>query len=1444
MPDASLLQASFLGGEWSPFAQGRVDHPQYRSAMSTCLNAMPVEEGACPRRPGFNFICTTRNGAVGRVLDFNVTDQAAFRVELTAGHLRMLCGSGGVWGLVYDSSASVVSVSLDNPAIVTVAGATTWQSEDQVQFLFQSGTVQSGAILRNRQFGISVLNASQVSLYDPATGDGVDGAAVNWDPATVATVGHILDLPTLYAEADLQKVRLVVAATPGVSATGLGLLLHNGYAPQTLALTLDATGPNFSAVTLTAQQFEDGPYLDAVPNSQMTPSGSGADYLALFTPWGNTYNDTPNWGNTAGQLVTWGGYNFVCIQSHGSLGADFNYWFSTFPTSSDYYTLVTATAPFSAYNADTAYVVGDVATYSSLTYVCIQNGTGEEPDTATTYWTSVVLASSGLGGTVSLQLSYLEWGSTTSYSIGSFVSYGGFAYQSLAAVNYGQEPDVSPSYWTAINDGGAVGPQGFTTANIGQLVRLLSQPAAWAAGTGYSAGETVTYNAAYYVAQASTTGNEPDTSLTDWLPTTSLSTASWFYAQIITVVNDNNIVVNMLDGDLLNSNPITTWQLGAYGGAVGYPGNGCYYEGRLWLGGALPNRLDSSNSNDFFNFAPTGPDGTVGDANSVSAIFNSNDQNAIYWVEPCSSGLVCGTKDGEWLVQASTLNDPITPTSIQVHRYTKIGDADVLPCHTPLTLVFVHKYGRMLFEYFPDVFSGRMTAPVLNSFSKHLTVGGVQEIAYQSEMAPVVWGRTGDGALIGWTYRRVSQFSTEEPKFVGAHRHTLGSGRLVESLCVGADASLTLDTLTIVSNDPATNIRHIEVMTPLMDPSDPVTSSWFVDDAVSPSGIQVTTQSGVAGVMLYGLWHLNGQTVSAVLGGFDCGDILVTNGAMFVPFGADPAGLVTQTTLQSFSTGTWGSLGTTMGIATYSGAAPTTEQDTIQMWTFPVRNFAGVDGSTLIVDWANNRAFAASQDNGFRTFSVTGAAETSEANFVNVGGDVVPQPLNSSQAWTYGLDGYIYAQYTGGYAKIDPGSWTTITTFGTDEDTYTPNAAFIPPSSSLATVRAGANYLVCGYSRGSDPVSCGITVIDTDTMAWVIGSAFTGTHAPTARVLSMVTVTQGSAGGLVISMDTPYGVITDQLTFYSTAITAAGAVTTQTIGNIPLASIDPQWVEVSATVGPFVDTTDNNLIVGVTNGAAGAVHPCYLMKVNTANASIIWKTAVAELPASFVGVQYSRVQSELYAYVGDTTVYIWNLGTGTFETAACNRDGNHADAQVSDATTGTIILYGGYTSETGRPAQAPGSPTSFTDHFATLTVGTFAPAAGSVVTTSSSTLPGVVGFTYTTQGQPVRPALPQEAGAANGPAQGKTRRSHMMNCLLAGAVYGTLFFGTVFTKLRGAYFKSAGGIPVPTTTLYSGVYWSTLEDDYSFEGAPCWQISRPLPAHVVSLGAFLNTQDR
>lgn len=344
-------------------------------------------------------------------------------------------------------------------------------------------------------------------------------------------------------------------------------------------------------------------------------------------------------------------------------------------------------------------------------------------------------------------------------------------------------------------------------------------------------------------------------------------------------------------GGALPYTTIRTWRLGLFSGA-NWPTCGTWHEGRLWLAGSVGNRIDGSVPNSLntvdktISFAPTTRNGVVTDASAISYTFNAPDVNPIYWMEPDQQGILCGTQPREWLVQATTQNPTLTPTNIKASPVTRIGCANIVPRRADHTLLFVQKHRRKVQEYFADIFSGKFSSPDLNEKAKHLTVSGIAEIAYQQELTSILWARRVDGLLIGMTYKRDTLMSSQGPGIVAWHKHPLGSGRTVESICVGASDSGNLDALSMITNDAATSVRHVEMLTDQWEEGDTLPDAWYLDNAVAPSSHSVVaaTVGGAPGLQLNGLWHLNGKTVSAFIGGLDCGDWTVSNGSLLVPF--------------------------------------------------------------------------------------------------------------------------------------------------------------------------------------------------------------------------------------------------------------------------------------------------------------------------------------------------------------------------------------------------------------------------------------------------------------------------------------------------------------------------------------------------------------------------------
>lgn len=122
-------------------------------------------------------------------------------------------------------------------------------------------------------------------------------------------------------------------------------------------------------------------------------------------------------------------------------------------------------------------------------------------------------------------------------------------------------------------------------------------------------------------------------------------------------------------------------------------------------------------------------------------------------------------------------------------------------------------------------------------------------------------------------------------------------------------------------------------------------------------------------------------------------------------------------------------------------------------------------------------------------------------------------------------------------------------------------------------------------------------------------------------------------------------------------------------------------------------------------------------------------------------------------------------------------------------------------------------------------------------------IPMVIGYTYSSEGQLLPPVAPERAGAANGPAFAKRQRGHGYGILLKNSQ--GVEIGTDFEhQIKPCLFRKKNQSAYAKNELFSGVHEDTLSDNYSFQSKLCWRTNRPYPTNVLALGGFIHTQDR
>lgn len=1439
MGDASFVQPSFLGGEWSPIIQGRMDRPDYRTGLNLCRNGIPVEEGSWTRRPGTRTLAHTRSGAAGFLRTFHFSETAPYAMEFTTGHLRLYAGPDLV---LQDNTFTVTDVSAASPAEITTSGDHGWTTADQVKFLIPTaGTTSFAGVsqLLGRQFAIVVTDTDKFTIRDALTNNPVDGATVDIALVAPFTVAKIVDIATQYSGTDQDAIRVVQAEKDA-------LILNGSYAPTALTKTADASGDFFAAFSYATPDLLDGPYLD--------PPTDGS----TLTPDGTT-------------------------------------------------------------------------------------------------------------GTVTLVASAI----------------------------------------TSINDG-----DGFQSTDVGRMVRLLSVPPLWDVGTAYATGAHVTYNNSYYTAIAASTGHKPDVELDTWSIDT--TAAKWTWGVISAVSDTDTIDLDLADadplgefagGDLLNTNAITTWRLGVFSDTTGWPTVGTYHQGRLMLSGVVPNRFDTSMSNKIYRFSPTLIDGTVADDCGMSEVLQATDVNAIFWMAPSHQGVLMGTAGGEWLIQASSLNDPLTPTSIQADRITKFRCQRADPCQTPMALVFLQKFGKKVVEYVPDSYSGKYSGTNIAVSGKHLIEDGVVEMAFQHETTPIIWVRTTTGDLVGCTYRRDSPFGSQPASFSGWHKHTLGHGRTLVSIQSGPSVLGTSDALMMVTKDTVTGRHYVETLTDFPLEKDGLLEAWYLDGGVLPLGGDLIDDTTLR---LYGLWLLEGQSVTRWVAGLDLGEATVEGGMIDVPLGAelslefiegittgvaitenaatftmsarenyDPAGAVlvdaatqpatfrtekdyiglsydhvrrkiiydivaaTNTVPPNF--GNPGNVPNDTGFNLWDG------QDTINAGDdyddLTARNFflaeKDIDTGAVVFYPSYNPASTVpagigGSDGTYRRFMATRADGFDDNQVVKI---VDPR---TGDVWTHIVDefNFYYGDAEGSPCLVEhlrlsddfsktisplAGGGPHMVPLGTSESwTYivarstTPNLILTP---RVRTDYEVAQDYLLPYASYAFPLTYSghyfRTAMTPDEKLYVMFVERTGTRhyklyrfdeptatdptdptSPTGGGFTEVTPWAGAgpdtsatgytspyAGDNAIG-GTEWG--TNGHVIFSLPATKDLACLTKLMPSTKTSpSTDPADLKLNCTYfntesglydhhAAFVTGFMTAAWVSTPSAAAATyaiqdmreINP-YLDQSSFLYSADYTKRWLAFTVQPVVGGVYTpdedadRVVFVQYKFAYGQAPELLQVVDETHwdeiytdYAAAISNDNVVFASQAPDQTPVEPMYDCGIYDETlnhfwfgaqherhlfsldadfsGREA---GYPDSVSPPFLRLS---FQPP--NFFLGGQLKAPAAVGYTYTSDSQLLRPIEAQDSGARNGPAFGKSRRIHQFGALLHQTK--GISFSTTFDTLRPAEFKSPGGVLYTATQAYSGNYQGTITDDSSLDGMICWRITRPYPATIVAIGGFIHTQDR
>ncbi|MCD8498049.1 MAG: hypothetical protein LRZ85_08230 [Alphaproteobacteria bacterium] len=184
----------------------------------------------------------------------------------------------------------------------------------------------------------------------------------------------------------------------------------------------------------------------------------------------------------------------------------------------------------------------------------------------------------------------------------------------------------------------------------------------------------------------------------------------------ITDYDSATVVTATVIQTLSGTSATIDWQEQAFSAARGYPSSVAFHQDRLVIGGSrdLPNRLWFSKSGDLFNFDL----GTGLDDEAIEFAILSDQVNAIRGI---FSGrhLQVFTSGAEWQVTG----DPLTPTSVQIRRQTRIGsviERYIPPINVDGATFFVARNKREIQEFLYTDLEQAYQSTDIALLSKHI----------------------------------------------------------------------------------------------------------------------------------------------------------------------------------------------------------------------------------------------------------------------------------------------------------------------------------------------------------------------------------------------------------------------------------------------------------------------------------------------------------------------------------------------------------------------------------------------------------------------------------------------------------------------------------------------------------------------------------------------------
>lgn len=310
------------------------------------------------------------------------------------------------------------------------------------------------------------------------------------------------------------------------------------------------------------------------------------------------------------------------------------------------------------------------------------------------------------------------------------------------------------------------------------------------------------------------------------------------------------------------------WSHAAFSAAAGWPSVVLANGGRLCHFKQF--ELLASVSGDYLNHVTTTSSGLL--AGDLAFRRTLSTEDPVLWAVG-DRKIVVGTASREIAIGAINSAQAIGGDNIEAVPQSFYGSDRVFPVQIGTAGIFVQRSGRKLRQAQYDFGQDRYIAENMTVWCRHITRGGVLQLAYQKEPEELLFGVRGDGQILVHPH-------APEQQIKGFSRIIHGDGTVLSAMTI-ANADGKRDEVWVLVQR-ADGVKSVQRMAAWRDDGDPISAAFFVDSG--------TTATAAAGQTHFtGATHLANKAVAVLAdGGVVDGVTVAAEGSFDIPASVVP----------------------------------------------------------------------------------------------------------------------------------------------------------------------------------------------------------------------------------------------------------------------------------------------------------------------------------------------------------------------------------------------------------------------------------------------------------------------------------------------------------------------------------------------------------------------------